>query len=1112
MNACKPPKTQSRKGFSTFCFEAKKTLPKSATRSFLTKDCSGLLKILFFDRFLYQIIINYKETKSMRRKQPFFKQICLMISIFALMNIGIIHGQSIQYGKLNGKILLSGGEFAAGVLVKVTSNALVTGERTTVTSEKGSFVFLNLPIGKYTVTASSTGFKTAVQRNVTVSAATVTTVNLMMKLGEITETVVVTSTPPVVDIKTSTVDTKIHKKMLDKLPSTRDAFYDLSLSTPGMFDVGKNSGEVPSPTAYGGATTENVFLVNGVDTTNPRGGAWGSMVNVNYSTVEEVRVIALGSKAEYGSFSGVAIDVVTKSGSNQLHGNFGVFSMLGDPSDNSPDPGSLGRDWLYMGETDNVYQEPIKNQELSLTLGGPLIKNRLWFYTGFDLNESRMKVPFFEPESGYKGRYFDAKLTGELGNNVRAWAAYHFENNDSENSSWGTLNWDPSVVYGSNDKVHSMSSQLMWNLSGTTAFSAKYLGFWTDQSSTLPDDAPDHPAYVNWWKWTPSDVGVNGSFHAIEAQKSSRHTVQADISHYAEDFLGEHDLKVGVQYTQGKGNWLGGWFHGYANYAYPYRWTQNIGYMQSWYGDTGFEMYVRQPHQDPYLTVRTSDSLGVFVDDQWTIGNRLTLNVGVRYDRMTSKFGDGEVYNPINHPSEVTDLTVARTRTGSDNIFDFKTFSPRVGFSYQLTKDYKTVLRASYGRYYTPISVENLGNAGPDMDPERTRTMFYSLPFDQIDLNGDNYVDGNEVIAATRLIHGATPYNDYWDTDDPSLIPRIGSDMKNQHTDQFTVSIEREIANNLSIAATYIYKNTKNLIVRWPIDKLTGRDWFDFAETESYTTQNGVTTDVYKLPLVDFNQDGVVDGQDVDYFFTGGNYEWRNMPSLGGIDAHRRYQGIQLVLKKQYSDRWQMMSSFLYSMTDGMASRNKRQDQDYNMEGPNIYNDAWLGDFNQAVNNMEGPLPFTPKFELKFNASYRVPVVEVDLGVRYRFTTGRPIWEVEDLDSGQLEGNRVFSWDTWMGEGDIPEDPYILASGEPQLVSTDVTDPLYLPSRHILDLHLEKSFSLGQNKSLNLVLDFFNIFNDGTPTNTLIKAESLGRVNGISYPPRQIRFSAMFEF
>ena len=120
--------------------------------------------------------------------------------------------------------------------------------------------------------------------------------------GGVEETVTVTAAGPIVDTKTSTIDTRFDSEMLAKLPTSRDAFYDLALTAPGMSEgsgAPSQATEFQSPTAYGSATNENVFLINGVDATSPRAGSFGSLVNVNYDAVEEVRIVSTGSKAEY---------------------------------------------------------------------------------------------------------------------------------------------------------------------------------------------------------------------------------------------------------------------------------------------------------------------------------------------------------------------------------------------------------------------------------------------------------------------------------------------------------------------------------------------------------------------------------------------------------------------------------------------------------------------------------------------------------------------------------------------------------------------------------------------------------------------------------------------
>ncbi len=1025
-----------------------------------------------------------------------------------LLGFSLVFAQAVHYGKLVGKITTKDGQSLAGVTVTLFGDALVKGQVSTRTDKNGDYVFLELPVGKYSIKATLPGFKTVVRKNVFILAGRTIRVDLTMEPGEIKETMVVEAFAPMIDVRSASTDQAITDEMLKSLPTRRDAFYDLAISTPGMFEVGSESSWLPSPTAYGSATNENIFLVNGVNTTNPRGGAWGSLVNVNYSTVKEVRIIALGSKAEYGNFSGVAIDVITKSGSNNFHGDIGIFSKIGKSPNNQPSSKDLGRDWLWIAEGDNVFKEPKTQAEFSATLGGPIKKNALWFYTGIDYVDDANKVPFFEPTKEYIGRYFDFKLTAQPGYNHRAWISYHFEANKNLNESWGTLNWDPTVVYNPKFFTHSIAGQWEWNISGATTFSIKYLGFWSDEKPYLPDNAPDHPAYINWWKWINKDLGVNGSFHAVEAQKSSRHTVQADISHYADNFLGQHDMKMGVQYTRGRGDWLGGWFHGYANYAYPYRWTQNIQYMQSWYGDTGFLMYVRQPHNPPYLTVRTSDSLGLFFDDEWTIGDRLTLNIGFRYDRMTSRFGEGKIYVQPDDPNKINEAQVLRKRKGSKNIFDFKTFSPRLGLAYMLTKDAKTVIRASYGRYYVPISVENLGYGGPDMPLVSIDWYLYSIPFSQVDINGNGIIDSDEVVLATRMLYGLTPISHWTSQEDPSYNLNVDPNLKNQFTDQFTVTFEREILPDLKFSVSYIYKKSKNIIVRWPMDKITGKQWQTIRIP--YTTDEGKTIELVAVPLSDFNGDGKVDGSDIEYFYNSGNYEWRNLPTFDGIEPHRTYKGLQFVLTKRFSHRWQMLASFLYSTSDGIAARNKRQDEDLNMEGPNLLNDAWIGDFNQLVNNMTGPLPFVPKYEFKLNGSYTIPKIELTLGFRFRYNSGRPIWKLEDVDPAKISGYTLLhSWDQW--NDTFPSNSILFCSDNVQLVSVDVNHPQYLPPAKILDLHMSRSFKVFKG-SLDLGLDVLNVFNSGVVTNALVKGDSFGRVTGIIYPPRLIRFNANFSF
>ncbi len=1032
-------------------------------------------------------------------------RVSLTAICFSVLLVGVgvrsVRAQAILEGKATGTVMSDDGAPLPGATVEISSPSLLGGNRSTTTSARGTYVFLNLPVGTYSITASRDAFKTVTQENVVVSAAAVVTVDLTLPVGAVEEFVTVTTEGPIVDTKTSAVDAKIDRDLLDKVPTSRDAFYDLSLMTPGMAPgsgAPTQTTEFQSPTAYSSATNENVFLINGVDATSPRAGSFGSLVNVNYDIVEEVRVVALGSRAEYGSFSGAAIDVVTKSGGNDFNGSFAFYSKLGSVADNQPAPGEdLGRPFLFIGEDAQLAGEIEKDWEASGTFGGPIAKDRAWFFGAFDNVRSASLPPRWPLQSEYRGRYADAKLSAAPFENHLAWIAYHYENNDSNGSSWGSQpGWDTSMTYGTKTANNTFSSQWQWLSGPKTTVSAKWLGFWTTDQPYIPEDAPDHPGYINWWKWTDAygSYGINGAFPYVEGYQSSRNTLQADLSHYAEEFLGEHDIKFGVQYTKGRSNSQGGYFQNYVNFLYPYRWTQSVQYLQSWYGDTGLLFYNQKDTINPSLTVRTGDSFGMFFDDQWTPNRRLTINLGLRFDHMTSKYGAGRIYEFPTSPDAINDPPpVLRDRASTDNIFDFKTIAPRIGLTYQVTEDGKTVARASYGRYYLPLTAESLRRFGPDMPlVSRLYQIFEVGPWGEVDTNGDGFIDSIETREAARMVHGLTPLAELEQSVDYSWTLNVADGLKNQHTDQLTLGLEREIAPNFSVSGTYIYKHSTDLFANVPINDLTGQEWE--YERIPFETRNGQTVNLYSVVHQDYDGNGVVDGADIAFVDNNGGSRVQNLPSFDGTTPKRDYHGAQVAFRKRF-DQWQTLASVLYSSSSGISRRSFRQD--FNVEGPMFYDDNWMGNLNYAVNNLEGPLPFTPTWEVKVSGSYSIPQVEVDVGARLRFMTGRPVWELENYPQHTQFGD--------------PPGGVIIPGGLPQVVSVDPNDPDNLPNLTLLDLHAAKIFRLNEQQSLHVVLDGFNIFNTNTPTDMGVIGEGYGNVTNIPQG-RRFRFGVRFQF
>jgi outer membrane receptor protein involved in Fe transport len=1035
--------------------------------------------------------------------------VCFLALFLSALSVNHVQAQSVLEGKLTGTVEDNEGVALPGVTVEITG-ASIMGARSALTSSRGSFVFLNVPPGTFKLTASIPGFKTYVQENIILGAGSTVDIKVLMEIGTIEEQVTVIAASPIVDVKTSTVDSRLEKDMLEKLPTTRDAFYDLALTTPGMFDVGSSGSWLPSPTAYGGSSMENVFLVNGVNTTNPRGAAFGSLVTVNYNAVEEVRIVALGSRAEYGSYSGAAIDVLTRSGSNTFHGNAAYYTEIkGWFKTNQPAYGSLeGSDWLFVQQGDVLAGTTKTNWEANFTLGGPIIKDRLWFYGAFDYVRNDSLPVNWSLLNTSTGRYADAKISAEPFEKNRAWINYHYEYNTGTGWSWGSEpEWDTTMTYGVDTYNHTLSAQWQFMPSSIMIFTAKYLGFWTDDQPNIPEGGIGHPGYINWWKWG-TQYGIAGEFPYVEAQKSSRQTVQADLTYYAEDFLGEHDIKFGAQYTKGRGNWMGGYFQNYVNFTYPLGgwWGYdtgriNIDYLKAytWYYDNavqdGMLFYNNKDVLNPFLTVRTADSLGLFLDDQWSVTDRLTLNLGIRYDRMTTKYGMGKVYEFVTSPEEINGPPpIIRDRDSTDNIFDFKTFSPRIGLTYQLTRDGKTVFRASYGRYYMPLAVEFLRRFGPDMPLVNRYYQIYQIPWEIADLNGDNYIDiyppNSELQEAVRQIPGRTPIAENISEIDPSWELNVAPDVKDMHTDQFSLNIEREIVENFSASATYIYKHAANLFVNVPYNEVSGQEWE--YEKVPFEVEPGNTVDLYSVVQKDYNGDGAVDGSDIAWIEENNGFRVENMQTYDGKKPQRTYQALQLVLNKRYSNRWQGLASVVFSWSDGTAQRTMRQDD--NMMGPMITDDTWMGNLNYTINNMDGPLPFVPKLEIKASGSYTIPYIELDLGMRFRMHSGRPMWEWVGYP-------RKTQWSAPDATGTI------IPAGLVRIIND--TEPTYLPALAVFDFRAEKAFRIRDYGAFHVILDVLNAFNTANVTN--VDIGNWGRITGLT-DARRFRLSLMFQF
>jgi hypothetical protein len=281
-----------------------------------------------------------------------------------------IHAQATETGEIQGKIQDEGGEGLPGVEITAKSPSL-QGLRTALSSKNGDFRFPLLPVGIYTLTFKLEGFAPLVQENVIIRLGRVTDLNVTMKLSEIREEIVVVAEAPLID-KTST-DTSFHltSKDLEKIPAQNRTVIDAVKITPGVTGVRVNTrrgnATQGQPSFRGEGEEGNNWIVDGLSISGVR--IKNSGMHLNFDSIDEIQVISDPFSPEFGSAYGGIINMVTKSGSNDLRGEFSLVFMNKNLQASREDQLSV------VSEPDSF-----SNYNLYFNLGGPLVKDKLWFF------------------------------------------------------------------------------------------------------------------------------------------------------------------------------------------------------------------------------------------------------------------------------------------------------------------------------------------------------------------------------------------------------------------------------------------------------------------------------------------------------------------------------------------------------------------------------------------------------------------------------------------------------------------------------------------------------------------------------------------------------------
>ncbi len=297
-----------------------------------------------------------------------------LLAVSMLLLVGMLSAQQ-SNAKIFGVVQLEDGSLVPGVSVTATNPKMV-GKASAVTDENGTFRLLSLAPGNYKLVFTLDGFQTVVRENVPLLVEQTINLKITMKLGDLNEAITITGQTPLIDVKSAAKGMTLTKEMFNTLPKGRD-FSTLVTAVPGVYNEPMTGGL----SVDGASGAENVFFVDGMETGEVRGAQ--QRMQAAFDFIDEVQVKASGYQAEFGGSMGGVVNVVTRSGGNELHGEVAGYyqgsAIRGKTRDILrllPDDPSQYEYYNY----EKLNKQDFSRFEGGFNLGGYIIKDKLWFF------------------------------------------------------------------------------------------------------------------------------------------------------------------------------------------------------------------------------------------------------------------------------------------------------------------------------------------------------------------------------------------------------------------------------------------------------------------------------------------------------------------------------------------------------------------------------------------------------------------------------------------------------------------------------------------------------------------------------------------------------------
>jgi hypothetical protein len=615
---------------------------------------------------------------------------------------------------ITGVVRDTSGAVLPGVTVEASSAALIERVRAVVTDGGGQYRIVDLRPGAYKITVALPGFATVVRDGIELAGSFTATVNAELRVGGIEETITITGSSPIVDIQSTVRQDVLKGSLITELPAARN-IQNIAILIPGMavsgtLDVGglRGGAEVNNFSAHGGRADDGRLLVDGMNVGGPTGGAGAnsggggtSYFQPDVGNAAELAVTTSGALGEAES-GGPVINVVPRSGGNSPSGSI-FFNYA-----NGGMQGSNLTDELRSQGTRPATEDLITSRDFSAALGGPIKKDRVWFFLGgrTKLTEKRVPLMLYNKNAGTNSWFYEADPTRPAFNDSRTSAT-------NLRVTWQATSRQKVNVYVDEQRLRDNHE------GGGTALTSP-------EAAATADAYPQHLVQVGWQSpWTQRllfDLAFSASVYDYGGREREGNATRDLVR------VTETGIQSGIQSpTYRSMNWQ-------QNHAAVPRWKTSAAYVTGAHslkvGYSGFIQIQDNQNftngQDIAYTFRNgipqsltmtganpiryrsrAFSQSAYVQEQWTI-RRLTLQGAARYDFARSSYPHQTFGGSRFHP-----LVFDFPTDTEGGITGFHDINPRVGVIYDLTGDGKTSVKFNAGRYTDSASSDGrwtLGN------------------------------------------------------------------------------------------------------------------------------------------------------------------------------------------------------------------------------------------------------------------------------------------------------------------------------------------------------------------------------------------------------------------